>query len=153
MWPKWWSFSFSISPSSEYSRLISFRMDWFDLLAVQVTLKSLLQHHSSKALILQHSAFFIVQLSHLFMTTGKTIALTILDLCRQSDVSAFFFLMSLLFNTLSRLVITFFPRSSRATQSNSCLVDVSHALFILCETSVSVNNLPGKDLQGHVSLK
>ena len=75
-WPKYWSFSFSISPSSEYSGLISFRMDWFDLLAVQGTLKSLLQHHSSKASILQHSAFFIVQLSHPYMTTGKTIALT-----------------------------------------------------------------------------
>ena len=76
-WPKYWSFSFSISPSNEYSRLISFRIDWLDLLAVQGTLKSLLQHHSSKASVLQHSAFFIVQLSHPYMTTGKTIALTV----------------------------------------------------------------------------
>ena len=103
-WPKYWSFSFSISPSSEYSGLISFRMDWLDLLAVQGTLKSLLQHHSSKASILQHSAFFIVQLSHPYMTTGKTIALT-----RWTFVSQ---VMSLLFNMLSTLVITFLPRSS-----------------------------------------
>ena len=86
-WPKYWSFSFSTSPSNEHSGLISFRMDWLDLLAVQGTLKSLLQHHSWKASILQHSAFFIVQLAHLYMTTGKTIALT--DLCWQSNVSAF----------------------------------------------------------------
>ena len=85
--PKYWSFSFTISPSNEYSRLISFRIDWFDLLAVQGTLKSLLQYHSSKASILWHSAFFIVQLSHPYMTTGKTVALT--DLCWQSKVSAF----------------------------------------------------------------
>ena len=104
-WPKYWRFSFSISPSSEYSGLISFRMGWFDLLAVQETLKSLLQHHSSKASILRHSAFFLVQLSHLYMTTGKTIALT-----RQTLVSK---VMSLLFNMLSRLVITFLPRSKR----------------------------------------
>ena len=91
MWPKWWSFSFSVRCSNEYSVLISYRIHWFNLLAVQGTLKSLLQDHSSKALILQHSAFFIVQLSHPYMTIGKTIALTILDLCRQSDVSAFFF--------------------------------------------------------------
>ena len=102
-WPKYWSFSFSISPSNEYSRLISFRMDWLDLLAVQGTLKSVLQHHSSKASILRHSAFFTVQISHPYMTTGKTIALT-----RQSFVGK---VMSLLFNTLSRLVITFLPRS------------------------------------------
>ena len=102
-WPKYWSFSFSISPSNEYSRLISFRMDWLDLLAVQGTLKSLLQHHSSKASILQHSPFFIVQLSRPYMTTGKTIALT-----RQTFVGK---VMSLLFNMLSRLVITFLPRS------------------------------------------
>ena len=102
-WPKYWSFSFSISPSSEYSRLISFRMDWLDLLAVQGTLKSLLQHHSSKASILWHSAFFIVQLSHPYMTTGKTIALT-----RWTFVGKG---MSLLFNMLSRLVIAFLPRS------------------------------------------
>ena len=102
-WPKYWSFSFSISPSNEYSGLISFRIDWFDLLAVQETLKSLLQHHSSKASILQCSAFFIVQLSHPYMTTGKTIALT-----RQTFVGK---VMSLLLNMLSRLVITFLPKS------------------------------------------
>ena len=102
-WPKYWSFSFSISPSNEYSGLISFRMDWFDLLAVQGTLKSLLQHHSIKASILQHSALFIVQLSHPYMTTGKTIALT-----RRTFVGK---VMSLLFNMLSRLVIAFLPRS------------------------------------------
>ena len=102
-WPKYWNFSFSISPSSEYSGLISFRMGWFDLLAVQETLKSLLQHHSSKASILQHSAFFILQLSHPYMTTGKTIALT-----RWTFVGK---VMSLLFNMLSRLVIAILPRS------------------------------------------
>ena len=88
-YPKYWRFRFSISPSNEYSRLISFRMDWLDVLAVQGTLKSLLQHHSSKASILQHSAFFIVQLSHPYITTGKTIALTKMDFCWQSNVSAF----------------------------------------------------------------
>ena len=88
-WPKYWSLSFSISPSSEYSELISFRMDWLDLLAVQGILKSLLQHYMSKASVLQFSAFFIVQLSHLYMTTGKTIALIRWDLGRQSNVSAF----------------------------------------------------------------
>src|SRR5574337_991170 len=102
-WPKYWSFSFSIIPSKEIPGLISFRMDWLDLLAVQETLKSLLQHHSSKALILQHSAFFRVQLSHTYMTTGKTIALT-----RRTFVEK---VMSLFFNMLSRLVITFLPRS------------------------------------------
>ena len=102
-WPKYWSFSFSISPSNEYSGLISFRMDWLDLFAVQQTLKSLLQHHSSKASILQCSAFFTVQLSHPYMTTGKTIALT-----RRTFVGK---VMSLLFNMLPRLVITFLPRS------------------------------------------
>ena len=102
-WPKYWSFSFSISPSNEFSGLISFRMDWLDLLAVQGTLKSLLQHHSSKASILLHSAFFIVQLSYPYMTTEKTIALT-----RWTFVGK---VMSLLFNMLSRLVITFLPRS------------------------------------------
>ena len=101
--PKYWSSSFSISPSNEHPGLISFRMDWLDLLAVQGTLRSLLQHHSSKASILQRSAFFIVQLSHPYMTTGKTIALT-----RQTFVGK---VMSLLFNMLSRLVITFLPRS------------------------------------------
>ena len=104
-WPKHWSFSFSISPSNEHPGLISFRMAWLDLLAVQGTLKSLLQHHSSNASVLQHSAFFTVQLSHPYMTTGKTIALTI-----QTFVGK---VMSLLFNMLSRLVITFLPRSKR----------------------------------------
>ena len=102
-WPKYWSSSFSISPSNEYSGLISFRMDWLDLLAVLGTLKSLLQHHRSKASILQRSAFFIVQLSHPYITTGKTIALT-----RENFVGK---VMSLLFNMLSSLVITFLPRS------------------------------------------
>ena len=102
-WPKYWSFSFSISPSNEYSGLNSFRIDWLDLLAVQGTLKSLLQHHSSKASTLWHSAYFVVQHSHLYMTTGKTIALT-----RWTFVSK---VMSLLFNTLSRFVIAFLPRS------------------------------------------
>ena len=102
-WPNNWSFSFNISPSNEYSGLISFRMDWLDLLAVQGTLKSLLQHHSSKASILQCSAFFVVQLSHPNMTTGKTIALT-----RRTFVGK---VTSLLFNMLSRLVVTFLPRS------------------------------------------
>ena len=104
-WPKYWSFSFNISPSNEYSGLISFRMDWLDLLAVQGTLKSLLQHHSSKASILWCSAFFRVQLSHAYVTTGKTVALT-----RRTLVGK---VMSLLFNMLSRLVITFLPRSKR----------------------------------------
>ena len=102
-WPKYWNFSFSISSFTEYSGLISFRMDWFDFLAVQGTLKSLLQHHSLKASVLQRSAFFIVQLSHPYMTTGKTIALT-----RRTFVGK---VMSLLFNMLSRLVITFLARS------------------------------------------
>ena len=102
-WPKYWSFSFSISSSNDYSGLISFRMDWFDLFATQGILKSLLQHHSSKASILWHWAFFIVQLSHPHMTTGKTIALT-----RRTFVDK---VMSLLFNILSRLVIAFLPRS------------------------------------------
>ena len=115
-WPHYWSFSFSISPSNGYSALISFRMDWFDLLAVRGTLKSLLQHHSSKASILQCSAFFIVQLSHPYMTTGKTIALT-----RWTFVSK---VMSLLFNMLSRLVIAFLPRSKRLLISWLCC---SHA--------------------------
>ena len=104
-WPKYWSFSFNISASIEHPGPISFRMDWLDLLAVQGTLKSLLQHHSSKASILQHSPFFRVQLSHPYMTTGKTIALT-----RRTFVGK---VMSLLFNILSRLVITFLPRSKR----------------------------------------
>ena len=104
-WPKYWSFSFNINPSSEYSGLISFRMDWLDLFAVQGSLRSLLQHHHSKASILWHSAFFIVQLSHPHMTTGKTIALT-----RWTFVGK---VISLLFNMLSRLVIVFLPRSKR----------------------------------------
>ena len=103
MWPKYWSFNFSIRPSNEHPGLISFRMDWLDLLAVQGTLKSLLQHHSSKASIFRHSDFFIVQLSHPYMTTGKTTALT-----RWTFVGN---VMSVLYNMLSRLVITFLPRS------------------------------------------
>ena len=106
-WTKYWSFSFSISPSNEYSGLIAFRMDWLDLLEVQGTLKSLLKHHSSKASILQHTAFFIVQLSYPYMTTGKTTALT-----RRTLVGK---VMSLLFNMLSKLVIAFLPR-------NKCLL-------------------------------
>ena len=104
-WLKYWSFSFSISPSNEYSGLISFRIDWFDLLAVQGTLKGLLQHHSSKASILWHSVFFMVQLSHPYMTTGKTIVLT-----RWTFVGK---VKTLLFNMLSRLVIAFLPRSKQ----------------------------------------
>ena len=104
-WPKYWSFSFGIIPSKEHPRLISFRMDWLDLLAVQETLKSLLQHHSSKASNLRHLSLFTVQLSHPYMTTGKTIALT-----RQTFVGK---VMSLLLNMLSGLVITFLPRSKR----------------------------------------
>jgi len=110
-WPKYWSFNFNISPSREHPGLISCRMDWFNLLAVQGTLKSLFQHHSSKASILRCSAFFIVQLSHPYMATGKTIALT-----RQTFVGK---VRSLLFNMLSRLVITFLPRSS--VQLLSCV--------------------------------
>ena len=116
-WPKYWSFSFSISPSNEYSRLISFRIDWLELLAVHGTLKSI-QHHSSKASVLQHSAFFMVQLSYPYMTTGKTIALT-----RQIFVGK---MMSLLFNTLFQFIIAFFPRSKRLLiswlQSPSALI-------------------------------
>ena len=117
-WLKFWSFSFSISPSNDYSGLISFRMDWLDLLAVQGTLKSLLQHHSSKASILCHSAFFIVQLSHPYMTNGKTVGLT-----RQTFVGK---VMSLLFNMLSRLVITFPSRNKHLLiawlQSSSAVI-------------------------------
>ena len=118
-WPKYWSFSFNISPSIEYPGLISFRMDWLDLLAVQGTLKSLLQHHSSKVSILQCSAFFTVQLSHPYMTTGKTIALT-----RWTFVEK---VMSLLLNRLSRLVITFLPRNKHLLIS--CLQSPS-AVFL-----------------------
>ena len=105
LWPKYWSFSFSISPSSEYSGLISFRIDWFHLLSVQGTLKSFLQHHSSEASVLQCSAFFMVQLSNLYMTTGKIVTLTILTFVSK--------VMCLLFNSLSELVIAFLPRSKR----------------------------------------
>ena len=120
-WLKYWSFSFSISPSNEYSGLISFRMDWLDLLAVQGTLKSLLQHHSSKASILRLSPFFTVQLSHPYMTTGKTIALT-----RRTFVGK---VMSLLFNMLSRFVITFPSRSKRLLIS--CLQSPSSVILEL----------------------
>ena len=104
-WPKYWGFSFSISPSDEYSGLISFRIDWFDLLAFQGTLKHLLQHHSSKASILGHAAYFVLQLSHSYMTTRKTIALSIWTFISK--------VMSLLFSILSRFVIAFLPRSKR----------------------------------------
>ena len=118
MWPKYWSFSFNITPSNEHSGLISFRMDWLDLLAVQGTLESLLQHHSSNPSILQHSDFFIIQLSHSYMTTGKTIALT-----RWTFVGK---VMPLLFNKLPKLVITFLPRSKRLLilwlQSSSAVI-------------------------------
>ena len=125
-WPKYWSFSFSINPSNEHPGLISFRMDWLDLLAVQGTLKSLLQHHSSKTSIFQPSAFFTVQLSCPYMTTGKTIALT-----RRTFVGK---VMSLLFNMLSRLVITFLPRSkhiSVPTYFNGSQTFCSQELFPL----------------------
>ena len=131
-WPKYWSFRFSVSPSNEHPGLISFRMDWLDLLAVQQTLKSLLQHHSSKASILRRSAFFTVQLSHPYMTTGKTIALT-----RTTFVSK---VMSLLFNTLSRLVITFLLRRLHPfkqshflrTKTLSAKQILSHIFMYLC---------------------
>ena len=124
-WPKCWSFSFSVSPSSEYSGLIFFRIDWFDLFAVQGTLKSLFQHHSSKASILQCSAFFMVQLSHPYMTTGKIIALTI-----QTFVSK---VMSLFFNMLSRFVTAFLPRSKHLWLLFTCLKkykDITECLSI-----------------------
>ena len=122
-WPKYCRFSFSISPSNEHPGLISFRMDWLDLLAVQGTLKNLLQHHSSKASIFRHSSFFIVQLSHPYMTTGITIALT-----RRTFVGKG---MSLLFNMLSRLVITFLPRSKRLLISwlQSPILDMFNKAF------------------------
>ena len=127
-WPKYWSFSFNISPSIEHPGLISIRMDWLDLLAVQGTLKSLLQHHSSKASILRCSAFFTVQLSHPYMTTGKTIALT-----RRTFVGK---VMSLLFNMLSRLVITFLLRSKRLViswlQSSSAVISESRKIVSHC---------------------
>jgi len=128
-WSKYWSFSFSISPSKEHPELISFRMDWLDLLAVQGTLKSLLQHHSSKASILRHSAFFTVQLSHPYMTTGKTIALT-----RWTFVGK---VMSLLLNMLSRLVIAFLPRSKRLLISWTSLLSRNNN-----KESGAVFNLP-----------
>ena len=135
-WPKYWSFSFSISPFNEYSELISYTLDWLDLLAVQGTLKSLLQHHSSKASILQCSAFFIVQLSHPYTTTGKTITLT-----RRTFVGK---VMSLLFNMLSRLVVAFLPRSKRLLiswlQSPSPVMDPhGPSLSFLC-TGCSINS-------------
>ena len=121
-WPKYWSFSFNISPSNEHPGLISFRMDWLDLLAFQGTLKSLLQHHNSKASILPCSAFFTVQLSHPYMTTGEIIALT-----RQTFVSK---VMSLLLNMLSRLVITFFPMSQFLTSGGQSIgVSASASVF------------------------
>ena len=123
-WPKYWSFSFSVSPSSEYSGLISFRMDWSDLLGVQGTLNSLLQHHISKASIILWSAFFIVQLSHPYMTTGKTIALT-----RRTSVGK---VKSLLLNMLSRLVITFLPRNKRLLISWLSLVLYNY--FYVCSS-------------------
>ena len=127
--PKYWSFSFSISPFNEYSWLISFRMDWLDLLTVQGTLKSLLQHHSSKASILRHSTFYIVQLSHPYMTTGKTVALT-----RWTSVGL---VMSLIFNMLSSLVITFLPRSKRLLISwlqspSAVILDPKKIKSVLC---------------------
>ena len=153
-WPKYWSFSFSISPSNGYSGLISFRMDWLDLLAVQGTLKSLLQHHSSKPSILWLSAFFTVQLSHPYMTTGKTIALTRWTLVGK--------VMSLLLNTVSMLVITFLPRSKHllisSLQSPSAVI---LALIVLNMLSCSVvsdsfcyppdYSLPGSSVHGTFS--
>ena len=132
-WPKYWSFSFSISPSNEYSGLVSFRIDWLDLLAVQGILRSLLQHHSLKASILWCSAFFIVQLSHPYMTTGKAIALT-----RWTLVSI---LISLLFNMLSRLVTAFLPRSKRLLisqlQSPSAVILEPHKIKSVTVSTVS----------------
>ena len=125
-WPKYWSFSFNISPSKEHPGLICFRMEWLDLLAVQGTLKSLLQHHSSKASILLSSAFFIVQPSHPYMTTGKTIALT-----RRTFVGK---VMSLLFNMLSRLVIAFLPRSK-------CLLNFMAAVTICSDFGAQKNKV------------
>ena len=140
-WPKYWSFSFNISPTNEHPGLISFRMDWLDLLAVQETVKSLLRHHSSKASILQHSAFFIAQLSHPYMTTGKTIALT-----RRTFVGK---VMSLLFNMLSRLVITFLPRSKRLLiswlQSPSAVILEPPKIKLSTISTVSPSNFPWSD--------
>ena len=143
-WPKYWSFSFSVSPSNKHPGLISFSMDWLDLLAVQGTLKSLLQHHSSKASIFQRSAFFTVQLPHPYMTMGKTIALT-----RRTLVGK---VMSLLFNMLSRLVITFLPKSKRLLiswlQSPSAVIlepqkiksdTVSTVCYYICRQKINQN--------------
>ena len=133
-WPKDWSFSFNISPSKEHPGLISFRMDWLDLLAVQGTLKSLLQHHSSKASILQRSAFSTVQLSHPYMTTGKTIALT-----RRTFVGK---VMSLLFNMLSRLLIIFLHTAEKQTRSHSFYLYMKRTLLIK-------KNSVGSDVVAH----
>ena len=151
-WPKYWSFSFSISPSNEHPQLISFRMDWLDLLAVQGTLKNLLQHHSSKASILWHSAFFIVQLSHPYMTTGKTIALT-----RWTFVDK---VMSLLFNMLTRLVISFLPRSKhllihiRASliSGNMYVKVMDIYICLVCFQKLSEASVPSQDGK-HLSKK
>ena len=147
-WPKYWSFSFNISPSNEYSGLVSFRMDWLDLLAVQGTLKSLLQHHSSKASILRCSALFIVQLSHPYVTTGKTIALT-----RRTFVGK---VMSLLFNMLSRLVITFLPRSKRLLiswlQSPYAVILEPRKIKSVTLSTVSPIYLPWSDGTGYHDL-
>ena len=143
-WPKYWSFSFSVSPSNEYLGLISFRMDCLDLLAVQGTLKSLLQHHSSEASILQHSAFFIVQLSHPYMTTEKTMALT-----RWAFVGK---VMSLLFNTLFRCVIVFLPRSKCLLiswpQSPSAMILEPKKINFVTVSIVSPSALPWSDGTG-----
>ena len=129
-WPKYWSFSFNISPTSEHPGLISFRMDWLNLLAVQGTLKSLLQHHNSKASILRRSAFFLVQFSRPYMTTGRTIALT-----RWTFVHK---VISLLLNMLSRLVITFLPRSKRLLIS---WLQSPSAVVVYCEMITSIANI------------
>ena len=141
-WSKYWSFSFSISPSNEYSGLIPFRTDWLGLLAVQGTLKSLLQHHSSKASILLHSAFFIVQLLHPYMTTGKTIALT-----RWTFVSK---VMSLLLNMLSRLIITFLPRSKHLLISLGKRVVYALVCLMLSWTHISYISCIGRWILYHL---
>ena len=144
-WPKYWSFSFNISPSNEHPGLISFRIDWLDLLAVQGTLKSILQHHSSKASILLRSAFFIVQLSHPYLTTGKTKALT-----RRTSVDK---VMSLLFHMLSRLVITFLPRSKRLLiswlQSPSAVILEPRKIKSVTVSPSICHQVMGPDLSFH----